>query len=179
MQRKRKDKSDSSSSSSGSTQIRSSRPRYCRCGPLCWILMGFKSVLGAMVITVLVVNYTSSHDLLSVFRRWGSSGGSSSSSSAFSSDFDVDSKLLFSEEYAPCHGLVRGGICRLGQIYLLLLLLTLAVAPSAPSARARAAAAAAAATVVVAAVAAAAAPAGGGGGHDGSGDSFKWICLHL
>ena len=121
MQRKRKDKSDSSSSSSGSTQIRSSRPRYCRCGPLCWILMGFKSVLGAMVITVLVVNYTSSHDLLSVFRRWGSSGGSSSSSSAFSSDFDVDSKLLFSEEYAPCHGLVRGGICRLGQIFKLIL----------------------------------------------------------
>lgn len=42
LQRRRKDKELQA-------QIKNSRPRYCRCGPLCWIIMGFKSVLGEKV----------------------------------------------------------------------------------------------------------------------------------
>ena len=48
-----------------------------------------------MAITILVVNYTSSHDLLSVFRRWGSA--SSSTASALLAD-------LKAPDFAPCHG---------------------------------------------------------------------------
>ncbi len=54
---------------------------------------------GVMAITIIVVNYSSSHDLLSVFRKWGSSSSSSSSSSSAFLSGD-----LKSSDFAPCHG---------------------------------------------------------------------------
>lgn len=38
--------------------IRTSRPRYRRCcGPLCWTFLAFKTLVGVLVITIILVNY--------------------------------------------------------------------------------------------------------------------------
>ncbi len=53
-----------------------------------------------MAITILVVNYSTSHNILNLFRQWGGASGSSSSSSSLY----LSTSDLRSPSYSPCHG---------------------------------------------------------------------------
>ena len=80
MRRKRKKNGDAHAAS-----VRAGKPKYRRCcGPLCWIFLGFKTVVGAMIITVILVNYFTHRDFY-FWHHWTSSSTSTN--------------------YAPCHDL--------------------------------------------------------------------------
>eukprot|EP00095_Tigriopus_kingsejongensis_P007875 maker-scaffold127_size327531-snap-gene-1.8 protein:Tk07875 transcript:maker-scaffold127_size327531-snap-gene-1.8-mRNA-1 annotation:"hypothetical protein BRAFLDRAFT_93831" len=57
--------------------IRTSKPKYRRCcGPLCWTFLAFKTLIGVLAITIILVNYFTHTGWY--FWHWGSSGMKSS-----------------------------------------------------------------------------------------------------